>query len=231
MIAGILQVRHANHFGSNSKTIPLWLKLIFTVQFFASIFYNLFTDNAESLLWFCNVAIILMFFAVWSNNRLLISIVTVSIIGPQLVWQVDYFFRVFTGDSLLGNTDYMFDPRVSLFGKLISLFHIWMPYLLLYSLYITGYDKRAFRFQCIIACLVLIGSYLATSSMFGKGGNLNMIYGPDSYTPQTWMPGWLWLFGGMAYCCICIYLPTHFILKKMFRRNNIAGTNFVMSNS
>ena len=40
-------------------------------------------------------------------------------------------------------TDYMFNPNTSLFLRGLSLFHGWLPFLLLYLVWKLGYDRRA----------------------------------------------------------------------------------------
>ena len=47
------------------------------------------------------------------------------------------------GYSLTGMTDYMFNSTHSLFLRLLSLFHGWLPFLLVYLVWRIGYDRRA----------------------------------------------------------------------------------------
>jgi len=66
----------------------------------------------------------------------------VGILVPQAVWVTDLLINL-AGYSLTGMTDYMFDSTHSLFLRLLSLFHGWLPFLLLYLVWKIGYDRRA----------------------------------------------------------------------------------------
>ena len=48
------------------------------------------------------------------------------------------------GYSLTGMTDYMFEVKYPLFTRGLSLFHFWLPLVLLWIVARLGYDRRAF---------------------------------------------------------------------------------------
>jgi hypothetical protein len=68
----------------------------------------------------------------------------------EALWNLDFFFRLATGKSLIGLSAYMFDPGVPLFIRGLSSFHIVLPLLLLW-MHRLGYDHRAFLWQTIVA--------------------------------------------------------------------------------
>jgi hypothetical protein len=43
------------------------------------------------------------------------------------------------------------------------------------------------------------------------------VYGLDDKHPQTLMAPWLWLLFIMAVTVIALYLPTHFVLRRVFK--------------
>ena len=50
-----------------------------------------------------------------------------------------------------GMTDYMFEKQRSLFLRGLSLFHGWLPFLLLYLVWRMGYDPRALTaWTCVV---------------------------------------------------------------------------------
>lgn len=70
----------------------------------------------------------------------------------------------FFGISLLGLTSYMFDSRLPQFTRGFSLFHGWLPLLLMWLLFRLGYDKRAMARRLLPhAILALRRSFAARS--------------------------------------------------------------------
>ena len=81
--------------------------------------------------------------ALWLENALIASTMAVSIIFFEAIWNIDFFTRLATGKSLIGLSAYMFDPKIPLFIRGLSCFHIILPLLLLWTLHRLGYDWRA----------------------------------------------------------------------------------------
>jgi hypothetical protein len=212
---------------NEAKKVPLWLKLIFTILFSVTIPSNIIHYSAINLLWFCDISIITTFFGLWLESSLLISMAALASVATQLAWQVDYFFHLVSGKRLFGFSDYMFDENLTTYSKAVSLFHIWMPYMLLYSLRIVYYNRRALVAQTLIGCIAILLSFMLTKDMFGPAGNLNKVYGLSDKEPQTWMAPWLWLMVVMAYCFLCIYLPMHFLFSRLFRKPKAKFSNAV----
>jgi len=207
------------------QRIPLWIKLIFTVLFSVTIPSNIIHYSAINLLWFCDIDIVTTFSGLWFESSLLVSMAALASVATQLAWQVDYFFHLVSGKRLFGFSDYMFNANLTTYNKAVSLFHVWMPYILLYSLRIVHYNRRALVAQTLIGCMAILLSFLLTKDMFGRAGNLNKVYGLSDKEPQTWMSPWLWLIVVMAYCFLCIYLPMHFLFSRLFRKqkHNLAN--------
>jgi hypothetical protein len=94
--------------------------------------------------------------------------------------------------------------------RLLSLFHIWLPPLLLWMVYRLGYDERAFLAQTVLAWVLLPVTYFVTDPR----ENINWVRGPRG-EPQEWMPGLLYLVLQMLVLPLFVYLPTHLVLKKL----------------
>ena len=122
--------------------IPLWLKLAYTA--FMAVLIPVYWANygPSNFLYFCDVALIVTLIGIWREDALLISMPAVGILAPQALWVVDYAAH-FAGFSPTGMTDYMFDASKSRFLRGLSLFHGWLPFLLVYLVYRVGYDRRA----------------------------------------------------------------------------------------
>jgi hypothetical protein len=198
------------------QKIPLWFKVIGTLLCGAILLFNAITYTLVDLLWFCDVAMILVIMGLWRENSLQLSLATLASIGPQFAWQLDYFYQLMSGKSLFGFTDYMFAENNPVINYIVSLFHVWMPVILIYSLYFVRYDQRALKIQSGLSLLLILLSYGLTSDMFGPAGNLNQVYGPSANAPQTWMHPGLWLLVIWIYTIVIIYVPTHLITARVF---------------
>src|SRR6266849_7090050 len=81
---------------------------------------------------------------------------SVGILRPQCLWLADFGGNLL-GIQLLGLTGCMFEHRLPLFTRALSLFHGWLPLLLVWLLVRLGYDKRAWSAWTVLATgLVLV---------------------------------------------------------------------------
>jgi hypothetical protein len=85
---------------------------------------------------------ILTLIGIWLESAFLVSMCLVGIGALQALWVVDFLSNQ-VGISLTGVTDYMFESQRSLFLRGLSLFHGWLPFLLVFLIWKTGYDRRA----------------------------------------------------------------------------------------
>lgn len=49
----------------------------------------------------------------------------------------------------------MFDPKIPLVVRLLSLFHVVTPPLLLWAIWRLGYDPQGWKYQTMTACIVV----------------------------------------------------------------------------
>lgn len=130
---------------------------------------------------------------------------------PELAWNIDYFFRLATGVSLIGLAEYMFDAGIPRFIRALSLFHVALPLLLLWMLHRLGYDGRALFWQTLLAAVVLPLSYFFSNPR----DNVNWVYGL-SERPRTMVAGWLFVLFLMLMFPLVIYLPMHLLFDRVF---------------
>lgn len=201
-----------------SGQLPLWLKIAYTAFLAVLVPFYWHQYTPLNFLWFCDVALLLTLPALWLENKLLASMQVVAITIPQLLWIVDFLGRLIAGISIIGMTDYMFDEKNLLFTRGLSLFHGWLPLMLLWMVWKLGYDPRAFPAQVLLGWLVLLLSYFLTTSPTGPAGNVNKVFGPGETEVQTWMDPRLWLATLMAFYPICFYLPTHLLARWLAPR-------------
>jgi hypothetical protein len=192
--------------------IPMPVKLAYTALVAVVTPVYVVEHGLANFLWFSDIALLVTLVALWRESRLLASMMAVGTLAFELMWNLDYVARLVTGAHLTGITRYMFDERDSLFVRGLSMFHVALPPLLLWTLHRLGYDRRALRMQTALAWVVLPVSYVVTD----PSANLNWVLGPRE--PQTWMPPLLYLALLMLGFPLIVYLPTHLVLDRLFGR-------------
>jgi hypothetical protein len=151
--------------------------------------------------------------ALWLESALLASMMTLAIALPELAWNADFFGRQVTGRHILGLSGYMFEARRPWFVRALSLFHVVLPIVLVWTVSRLGYDRRAWLWQTVVALIVLPVTY----SLTDPADNINWVYGPGSKA-QTWMKPWIYLVLTMMFFPLVMYLPIHLLLATLFGR-------------
>lgn len=197
--------------------IPLWLKLAYTA--FMAVLVPVYWLNygPSNFLYFCDVALFITLVGIWRESRFLISIPAVGILLPQMLWVADYAAH-FAGLSVTGMTDYMFDSTKSLFLRGLSLFHGWLPFLLLFLVWRGGYDRRAFAAWTVLAWALLLVCYFFMPPPMPNPGNaavnINYVYGLSDTQAQTWMHPIAWLAMLMVVLPTLFVAPAHWALRR-----------------
>jgi hypothetical protein len=195
------------------ELIPISVKLSYTV--FAAVTVAIYAKKYPlwNFLWFSDIALIATVPALWLENSLLASMMLVSVLLPEVLWNGAFFVRLVTGTRLFGLTDYMFDASKPRYLRAISLvFHVLLPPLLLWMAYRLGYDPRALLAQTVLAWIVLPLSYWLGDP---KVENLNWVFGWTA-VQQTRIPPLAYLGLVMIAFPLLIYLPTHLLLQRLF---------------
>ena len=192
--------------------IPLGLKVVYTIFVCALVPIYWREYGLANFLWFSDIALVALVPALWLENALLVSMLAISVVFFEALWNVDFFFHLATGKPLIGLSAYMFDPRIPLSIRGLSCFHIVLPLLLLWMLHRLGYDQRAFLWQTIVAMVVLPLSYLVTNAQ----ENVNWVYGLGE-NPQRILPAPLFVILLMLLFPLAVYLPTHLLFARIFR--------------
>ena len=194
---------------ATGRRIPLWLKLAYTAWITVWVPVYWIHNGPDNFLWMCDVANLVVAVAIWRESRLLFSSQAAGVLLVQVLWAVDFFGRLFFGVHPIGGTEYMFDAAEPLFPRLLSLFHLAMPPLLLWGVARLGYDRRGWRLQTALIWVVLPVTFLLT----GPDVNINWVWGPFGKI-QHLMPPWLYLLVNMAAYPLLLFLPTHALLSR-----------------
>jgi hypothetical protein len=196
------------------ELVPLWLKLSYTAFVAVTVVVYVKKYPWWNFLWFSDIALIVAVPALWLESSLLASMMLVGVLLPEAGWNVGFFWRLLTGKRIGGLTDYMFNPANPLYVRTLSLFHVFLPLMLLWMVARLGYDPRALAAQTVLAWIVLPVCYVAADP---KQDNVNGVFGWNS-TPQTRMHPLAHLGLAMLVFPLLIYLPTHFLMIALFER-------------
>jgi hypothetical protein len=193
------------------ELVPLWAKILYTLFLCVLVPVYWVHWGPRNFLWFSDIALLTTAVALWLESSLLASMTTLAIALPELAWNADFFGRLASGRHVLGLSGYMFDGRKPIFLRALSLFHVALPVLLVWTVHRLGYDRRAWAFQTVVALVVLPVTYALTE----PADNVNWVYGPGS-KPQTRISPRAYLVLVMLFFPIVIYLPTHLLLRALF---------------
>jgi hypothetical protein len=187
--------------------IPLWLTLAYSLAVPVIVIVYWREYGPANFLWLSDIGLFFTFVALLSGNRLLASMAAVGVLALELAWTIDFL----SAGRLIGLAAYMFDSKLPLYLRGLSLFHLALPPTLIFLLYRLGYDQRALIYQTLLTWVVLIITYLTTD----PEKNINWVFGPGS-KPQQVLPPLIYLGLELVIIPVCVFLPTHLLLKRIF---------------
>jgi hypothetical protein len=135
----------------------------------------------------------------------------VGILLPEVFWNIGFFGRLLTGKRMAELTDYMFDEQKPRYLRALSLFHVFLPVLLLWMIARLGYSPKALIAQTVLAWIVLPLTYVVTD----KEQNINGVFGPSSARRDR-LSSMLYLGLLMIAFPVLVYVPTHLLLLALF---------------
>lgn len=192
--------------------LPLWLKIVWMlwVAVWAPAYWMHY--GAQNFLWFCDLGNVLIAAALWLESPLIFSWQATSLLLLQTLYAIDLCGALLTGRHFIGGTEYMFDVSLPLFLRLLSLFHLVTPPLLLWAVWRLGYDKRGWKYQTLTACIVVPINYFWRPEQ-----DVNWARGPF-FREQHVVPGWLYLLVCLITMPLIVYWPTHRVLAWWTKR-------------
>ncbi|WP_439880542.1 membrane-associated protein [Pontibacter sp. MBLB2868] len=194
------------------STVPLWLQLSYTLFVVVLVPVYWVKYKPANFLWFSDIALFAIGISLWTESRMLVSMIAVGVLGLEIIWNIDYFGRLIRQKPLLGLSDYMFDSSKSLFLRGLSLFHVFLPALVIWLLLEWGYNPKAIYWQTLLTWVVLPIVYLFTDPK----ENINWVFGPGN-NPQTRIPESLYFWIVMLFFPLFVFLPSHLLLTWLFQ--------------
>lgn len=192
--------------------IPLWFKLAYSA-FVLLIVVIWWRDYGwRNFLWFSDVAFIGAAPAMWLESSVLASVLAVTVLVYEMIWNVDFVGQLLLRRRITGFTDYMFEPARPLYLRVLSfLFHAPLPFVLMWLVSVYGYAAQV----ALPAAIALTAVVLVLSRWLGtREKNINWVYGLAGL-PQPWpAPVWLLvlLAGSVLFGCV----PADLILRSAF---------------
>ena len=187
--------------------IPLWLKIGWSVWLLVWIPFYWHQYGAQNFLYFCDLGNFFIAAALWLESPLLFSWQACGLLLFQTLYSIDLTGAVLSGKHIIGGTEYMFDPHVPLPMRLLSLFHIVVPPLLLWAIWRLGYDPRGWKFQTLTAWIVIPVNYFWRPQF-----DVNWARGPF-FREQHVVPGIVYLLFYLIAVPLLVYWPTHLFLQ------------------
>jgi hypothetical protein len=188
------------------KRIPLGLKIAWTawVIVWAPVYWKQY--GGQNFLFFCDLGNFLIALGLWLESRLIFSWQAVGLLVVQTLYALDLVGAFLFGNHAIGGTEYMFDPAIPRLTRLLGLYHLMVPPLLLWGVRRLGYDRSAWKWQTVTASILVPICYFWRPQF-----NVNWARGLGH--EQHVMPGWLYLVGYLTVASTVVYWPTHLFLQ------------------
>ena len=177
------------------------------------------TWGAVNFLHFCDIAALLTCMGFLFDSTLLLSSQAVGAIVVDAMWTLDVAWKLVFGHHFVGGTEYMFDSKYPLWVRLLSLFHVGMPPILLWAIRRNGYDRRGLALQSFIAAAVFVVSRFTDPAL-----NSNYVYS-DPFFHRQFGPAPLHLGCCVAFMVFVVYWPTDFFLTRFATKTQRRGAN------
>ncbi len=203
--------------------VPVWLKILWTIWIVLWVPFYWRQYGTQNFLYFCDLGNVLIAAALWLESPLLFSWQATGLLLFQSLYTIDLWGAILSGRHFIGGTEYMFDQGIPLFVRLLSLFHVVTPPLLLWAIRRLGYDGRGWKYQTLTAWVVVPINYFWRPEF-----NVNWARGP--LREQHIVPGWLYLTAYLIAVPLLVYWPTHLALRWWTARRGAPGsTSYVFT--
>jgi hypothetical protein len=201
--------------------VPLWLKIVWTawVVVWAPVYSKQY--GPQNFLFYCDIGNVLICLGLWLESVLIFSWSACGLLLFQSLFTFDLVCALITGHHFPGGTEYMFDPGLSLFVRLLSLFHIVTPPLLLWAIWRLGYDPRGWKLQTLETWIVVPINYF-----WHPEKDVNWARGLF-FHEQHMISGWIYLLIYLTAVPLFVYFPTHLFLAWMTKgwKSRMASQN------
>jgi hypothetical protein len=197
--------------------IPLALKIAWTacLLVWAPVYWKQY--GAQNFLYFCDIGNLLIAIGVWAESRLILSWQAVALLVFQSLYAIDLIGAFVFRHHFIGGTEYMFDPAIPLLVRLLGLYHLAVPPLLLWLVRRLGCDQVAWKWATVEMLIVVPINFFWRAQY-----NVNWARGIGH--EQHLMPSWLYLIGYLVVAPLLVYWPTQLLLQRWTRVRSSGAT-------
>jgi hypothetical protein len=199
--------------------LPLWLKVLWTAWVIAWVPFYWKQYGLQTFLYFCDLGNFFIAAALWLESPLIFSWQACGLLFFQTLYTVDLFAAVLTGKHPIGGTEYMFDASMPLFVRLLSLFHIVMPPMLLWAIWRLGYNQRGWIYQTVTTWIVVPVNYFwrpQSDVNWARGPFFRQLHGACSL---------IYLIAYLILVPLLVYWPSHQLLQWWSQRLHRENTS------
>ena len=203
--------------------LRLWLKIAWSIFLLVWVPVYWHQYGVQNFLYFCDLGNFFIAAALWMESSLLFSWQATGLLLFQTLYTIDLIGTLVTGKHFIGGTEYMFDPGVPLLVRMLGLFHVVTPPLLLWAIWRLGYDRRGWKYQTLTTWIVVPICYF-----WRPQDDVNWARGLF-FREQHAVPGMVYLVAYLILVPVVVYWPTHLALRWWTRKINshgIGGPNF-----
>jgi hypothetical protein len=197
--------------------IPLWLKVAWTVCVIVWIPAYERQYGLQNFLFFCDLGNLFIAAGLWLESPLIFSWQATGLLLFQELFTLDLVGALVSGRHFIGGTEFMFDAQVALAIRMLSLFHVVAPPLLLWAIWRLGYDGRGWKCQTLTTWIVVPINYFWRPQC-----DVNWARGPFS-REQHLVPGLLYLLMYLMIVPAVVYYPTHRFLRWLTGRWRVSS--------
>jgi hypothetical protein len=192
--------------------LPFWLKIGWTIWLlvWAPVYWVHY--GSQNFLYFCDLGNLLIGAALWMESPLLFSWAATGVLLFQVAFTADLIGALLFKMHLIGGTEYMFDAGLPLWVRLLGLFHVVTPPLLLWAIRRLSYDRRGWRLQALLTWIVVPVNYFWRPQF-----DVNWARGPQGHE-QHFMPGLVYLLTYLIVIPCVVFWPTHVFLWRWMRK-------------
>src|ERR1700728_2645260 len=192
--------------------IPLCIKVLWTLAVIVLVPIYWRQYGLQNFLFFCDLGNLFIVAGLWLESPLIFSWQATGLLLFQTLFTLDLIGALISGRHWIGGTEFMFDPQVAIAIRLLSLFHVVAPPLLLWAIWRLGYDIRGWKYQTITTWIVVPINYFWLPQF-----DVNWARGPF-LREQHVVPGPVYLFAYLIIVPVVVFYPTHRFLLWLSQR-------------
>lgn len=173
---------------------------------------SLLAKQYYDVFWYCYIAIFILVIGLIKKNSFIISSQIIILLIPDLLWISDFFYLMFTGNSLLGLTKNF--PHDSLFNQVTNLQHLYVVPLSLLALSMIKLKKN---YKILLVGLGEITLTFFLTLLFVPMSIINCVHANCVNITPTFLPYYvLWFLFSFSFIIISYLVISNlpFLKKK-----------------